>query len=311
MWQLCHGTRKGSREVFHGLPAPVMTHRTLFFTPANGRRLALLLGTLRSREARFLALAGAGVPAVLGAVTLFWTSAWSPVALDRPADLLVAGHSADAVAAYERLAAGAGPAAVRAEARWRAAHLGAVHPADSGTAIARLETLLAGSPELSSHRRAEAHALVAGLQHREQQQPDAAAQHWERAAAIAPGHADAGRWLLQAGEAFAAAGAVRSAERVLTAPQAQAHDPSGAWLALARLRLTEDPAAAYDAYDRALRASGTGSAQQALARLGLATALERLEGREAALAELDEAWAEGEVVDRSLIRRRQRLQAGL
>ena len=297
--------------MFHGLAGSVMTHRSVLFTAANRRRLTGVVAALRSREVRFLGVAAGGGPVVLGAVALFWTSAWSPVALDRPAALLSAGQSDAAVAAYERLSEASGPATVRAEASWRAAQLGAVHHADSSVAIARLEALLAGSPELSAERRAEAHALVAGLQQREQNEHHDAASHWERAAAIAPGHPEAGGWLLAAGQAFAHTGDAQAAERVLTAPQAQAQDSGGAWLALARLRLTDDPAASYDAYDRALRATEAGSAQHALARLGLATALERLEGREAALAELDEAWAEGEVVDRSLIRRRQRLQAGL
>ncbi len=131
----------------------------------------------------------------------------------------------------------------------------------------------------------------------------------------APAHPDAGRWLLEAGKALARVeveGDARTRADRLLARAAEHPDQAGqALLALARVKLADDPAAAYDAYDQAVRALGSASAGGALARLGMATALERLEGREAALAELDEALAGGDVLDASLIRRRQRLLGGM
>lgn len=288
-----------------------MRQSSLLSEHLNQRHLTSVVSALRSQEAQFLWIAAATGPAIVLAAVLVWTSAWSPVALERPAALFASGQHEAAVLAYDRLAAGPGPSAVRSEAAWRAAQLSAVQTADPGVAIARLEGLLASSPGPPALRRAEAHALVAGLELRGRMARRAAATHWEHAARLAPDHPDAGRWLLESGKAYALAGESGPAQRVLMNPRVLTENPGAAWLALARLHLSVDPATAYDAYDRAHRATAAGTAQHALARLGRATALERLEGREAALAELDEAWAQGEVLDQGLIRRRQRLQAGL
>lgn len=288
-----------------------MSPQPFLFTPDNLRRVAALSGVLRSREGRYLGLAAVVAPALLGAATAFWQSPWSPVALERPAQLVAAGDLNGAVAAYGALAQGPGPESVREEAAWRAAQLTAFQAHDPASSVAQLKAWLNTADSVPAARRAEALALCAGLESLEMGAPLVAATDWEQAASLQPDHPDAGRWLLEAGKAFARAGQVEDAHRTLSSQSVQLQDPGGAWLALARLHLAEDPAAAYDAYDRALRATSTGTAQHALARLGLATALERLEGREAALAELDQAWAEGDVVDRSLIRRRQRLESGL
>ena len=72
------------------------------------------------------------------------------------------------------------------------------------------------------------------------------------------------------------------------------------------MALLEDPAAAYDAYDHALMAAAEGELAN-LSRLGMATAMERLDGAEAALAEV-----EAEVMDDpALERRRARLEEQL
>lgn len=272
-------------------------------------RLARATRSVVSREGAYVASAAAVVPLLVAAAVAFWQSPLSPVALDRPAALVAQGDVAGAAAAYDALAHSRASVETRREAAWRAAQLAALDGHDPQEAIARLQGFLDSYDDVAHS--ADAWALMAGLYATDLVQPTQAATAWERAASLDPRHPDAGRWLLEAGKTWARAERAESAERALALATAYPAQSGSAWLALARMRLSTDPAASYDAYDSAFRAVQADTAGAALARLGMATALERLEGREAALAQLDEALAEGDLLDRSLMRRRQRLRGDL
>ncbi len=251
-----------------------------------------------------LSVAGLVVVAVLGLGAAWWQSAWSPVALDRPAARVAQGDVPGAIDAYRALATGWGPAPVREEAAWRAAQLHAGTGEDAAGSADDLRAFLVAWPE--SEHVAAASARLAGLYAVSLDRPLDAAEAWERAAWAAPEHEEAGRWLLEAGRAYVLAGQSERAERALSLATEHDERAPAAWLALARLRLPTDPSAAYDAYDMALRAAEHGPAAN-LARLGRATALERLEGGEAALAQLDEELTAAEA-DMALVRRQRRLR---
>lgn len=279
--------------------------RTLV-SQARRRVQRLVPHALRGHEAEigYVGLSGFAVALVAGLGIGFWQSPWSPVALDRPAAQVASGQTDAALAEYESLAQGWGPAPVREEAAWRAAQLRAVDGSAPDAAATGLLLFIQDWPD--SDHTADAWARLAGVYAVGLSQPQRAAEAYEYAAWAAPDHADAGRWLLEAGRGFAAAGKSESAERALgLATQHDDRAPS-AWLALARMRLATDPNAAYEAYDMALRTAGTGPAAN-LARLGRATALERLEGGDAALAQLDGELAETGG-DAALVRRAQRLR---
>ena len=255
-------------------------------------------------EIAYVGFSALVVVLVAGVGIGFWQSAWSPVALDRPAAQVASGQNAAALAQYESLAQGWGPTPVREEAAWRAAQLRAVAPGAPTAAANGLLRFIEAWPD--SEHLPDAWARLAGVYAAGLSEPIRAAEAYEYAAWASPEHAEAGRWLLEAGRGFAAAGRTESAERALTL--ATQHEPraASAWLALARMHLVADPNAAYEAYDMALRAAGTGPAAN-LARLGRATALERLEGGDAALAQLDTELAETGG-DAALVRRAQRLR---
>ena len=118
---------------------------------------------------------------------------------------------------------------------------------------------------------------------------------------------EAGRWMLAAGLAFADAGDQDNALRALRVAATRSEQAVAAHLAQGRIHLQRDPAQAYSDYDAAFRAGADGEARR-LAHLGMATALEYLYRRDAALAELDEALEEGES-DAAIQRRRNRLRA--
>ena len=116
----------------------------------------------------------------------------------------------------------------------------------------------------------------------------------------------AGGWWLRAGRAWTEAGDLDQARVAFRAATGTAETGAEGWLALGNMALLEDPAAAYDAYDHALMAAAEGELAN-LSRLGMATAMERLDGAEAALAEV-----EAEVMDDpALERRRARLEEQL
>lgn len=190
------------------------------------------------------------------------------------------------------------------DALWHDVLESAATEGQEARALALLDAHRAAHPD--SPHAAEALRLRAGL-HTRLGQPARAAAAWEALATHAPDAAGAARLLLRAGDAWVVAGQRDAASHAYTAATTSPPTAATAWLGLGRLRLEEDPAAAHDAYQAALH-SAQRPATARLARLGKATALERLEGWEAALAEVDEALAEGGA-DPALERRLRRLQA--
>ncbi len=242
---------------------------------------------------------------VVAAGLAWWRSAWSPAALDRPARLAAAGRVAEAADAYADLAAGSGPASVREEAAWRAAALTAVDLDDPLRARVRLQRYLDAWPR--GPHAADALAALGELYRRRLADPAEAARWWSRAAEVAPTDPRAGRWWLEAGRALAAADLDDEALAALDRAAEHAEVAAAARIATGRLLLDRDAARAYEAFDEALT-DARDDYQDDIARLGLVTALERMERRDSALAELDEAVAEGDA-DEALERRWRRLRA--
>jgi len=260
---------------------------------------------LPEAERRYLLRGVMTAMAVVVAWIVFWVSPISPVALDRTAARAAAGDAEGAVAAYLDQANAYGRTSSRGEALWRAAVITHVTLEQPERAADLLETLIERYPE---HKRVvDAHARM-GLIHRHHDgDPIRAGMRWVAAASVDPAHPEAGRWMLDAGLAFADAGDVEHALSALQVASSRPQQAVAAWLAQGRLQLQSDPAQAYSDYDAAFRAGADGEARR-LAHLGMATALEYLDRREAALAELDEVVGEGEA-DAALKRRHNRLRA--
>ncbi len=193
---------------------------------------------------------------------------------------------------------------VRAQALWQASLLAETKLQSPDRALGLIDRLVVEFPDSEHHH----DALAQRARILERHFPERAAPAWAAVAAYKPGHSDAGGYWLRAGDLKAgvhdSAGAIIAYRAAAQYPPQAAH----AWLAIGRLSLSKDPAKAHAAYDRALQAAER-PAMVRMARLGVATALERLEGREAALAEVDEAIAE-HGADRSLSRRWDRLHDG-
>ena len=243
--------------------------------------------------------------AIVLSVTLFWCSPLSPAHLDRTAAKAAAGDVNGAVKDYLSQADSIASSKSRGEAMWRAAVLTHVAKAEPQTAVDMLERLIERFPEHA--RVVDAHARIAMIQRHHDGDAIRAGVRWVAAASIDPAHVDAGRWMLDAGLAFADAG---DFDKALSALQVASTRPSqavAAHLAQGRIHLQRDPAQAYSDYDAAFRAGADGEAGR-LAHLGMATTLEYLDRREAALAELDEVLEEGDA-DAALERRRARLRA--
>ena len=248
--------------------------------------------------------AGTALAAVVVGV-VFWTSSLSPVAAHRTAVQAVRGDVEGAVAAYIDQADSFSSVQRRGEALWRAAVLSHVSLSDTASTVDLLEQLIERFPE---HPRAvDAHARIAMIQRHHDGDPIRAGMRWVAAASIDPAHVDAGRWMLDAGLAFADAGDLDSALSALRIAAARPDQAVAAHLAAGRIHLQRDPAQAYSDYDAAFRAGAEGESRR-LAHLGMATALEYLDRHEAALAELDEALEFGDT-DAALLRRRNRLRA--
>ncbi len=227
------------------------------------------------------------------------------MSLDSAALQAANGSTVQAIDAYLEHAEGWGTRKQKGEALWRAAVLAHVEHSDPELATSIIEDMIARYPEHS--RVAEGHARVAWIHSVHHRDPVRAGTRWVAAAAVAPSHADAGRWMLDAGLSFARAGDSARAMVALATAASRPDQAVAARLAQGRMRLGADPAQAYVDYDAAFRAGATGEDRR-LARLGMATALEHLDRREQALAELDEAVEEG-MSDAALQRRRERLRA--
>lgn len=257
-----------------------------------------------THEVRFL---GRGVVGVIGAGLVLgglWHSPWSPAALQGPAELAAAGDPEGAIAAYLELAQGWGPADIRTEAAWRAAEVATIELDAPVRAVELLQTFIALGPEPT--KAALAWERLGGLYAHHLGDLEHAALAWETAARLDPENPAVGRWYMGAGLMRMELGDKTGADADLRAATAIAAVATDAWLALGRKDLAEDPATAYESYDHALQSAGKDEATASLARLGMATALERLDGPDAALAEVDDAINEGDG-DAALERRRSRL----
>jgi len=213
--------------------------------------------------------------------------------------LLVSGAQEEAASVYAAVATDGLTQDARGDALWRAARLARAenHPRQ---ALSLLQRFCAEHPD--SPRVAEAHAARAELHRAELGETAAAARAWTQAARTTSDLAAAGGWWLRAGRTWVEAGEPARARRAFRAATGIAETRATAWMSLGNLDLADDPAAAYDAYDHAL-SEARGEGLVALARLGMATAMERLDGAEAALAEVSSQGEE----DSALERRRARL----
>lgn len=276
--------------------------------PKRGEQGQKRAGSRVPVELRSLMLLGGVTVGVLVAAVIAWMGPWSPVALDAPSSLVAAGEPAAAVEAWLELSESpwAGDHNRRA-ALWRAAQISAVELDAPERADALAQRVLALDPQ--DDLRSDVLTLRAALAPRVGDGSGAAAL-LVAAANAAQGADRRGALLLEAAVLEEAQAQLDPAALVALYAEA-AVVPSvaaEAQIHLGRLQLDAQPAAAYEAYARALQAGAEGDAART-ARLGMATALERLEGRDAALAVVDEGLAE-EPEDDSLRRRQRRLSNG-
>ncbi len=279
--------------------------RSLLSGSSVGYRRGQMWKELPAAERRYL-LKGVFTAAVVVVAWMgFWMSPMSPAAIDRTAAQAARGDAEGAIASYLDQSNSWAGQYTRGEALWRAAVLTHISLSRPVEAVDLLEQLIEAFPDHG--RVVDAHARIALIHRHENGDPVRAGVRWVAAASIDPAHPDAGQWMLNAGIALADAGDMDNALRALTVARGRSEQAVAANLAMGRLHLQRDPAQAYSDYDAAFRAGASGEARR-LAHLGMATALEYLDRRDAALAELDEVAEEGEV-DAALQRRRDRLRA--
>lgn len=244
---------------------------------------------LTAAESRYVLRGAAGAALAVLALGVVWVSPWSPTALDRPALLVQMGFPNLGLSAYESLAHGPARARTRAEALWRAGNLAATD-LDAGTrAAVLLRELLDRYPD--SPRAPDAAERLATIY--AHSDPVRAADAWQAAAEVAPDDGRVGAWQLAAGLALRRAALPDRAATALRAATAHPEVAVLAWLALGDVLLAEHASDARVAYQAALTAGARGG-DATLARLGMATALERLDRREEALDELEAASAVGD-----------------
>ncbi len=242
---------------------------------------------------------GVGVGIAL-ACGVFWLARGATVGATAAPDARLSPEAQ--VASLEAQAEGWGSSEEREHALWLAILTDAAVANRPHHALLLAETFLERFPH--SARMPAVLAQRAALLERVDA-PDAAIA-WQEAAMAANPNGEAGRYWLRAADRFVATGDGAAAEAAYRAATRSEAHAATAWMALGRLSLASDPAEAHTAYSEAVRTARRPETEK-LARLGAATALERLEGREAALAEVDDALAEAGP-DPALERRRQRLQ---
>ena len=254
-----------------------------------------------------------------GGILAYWWSPASPMSRDEPALRLSNGDIEGASQAYLEQARGWGADQEREEALWRAARIEAVELGDPDRAIALLESFQEAWPE--SIWRAEAYALLAGLQepHRTEERSlnlhdrvlydeklYEAAQTWELAANVNPTHVDAGAWLTRAAGIWMELGEDTRADSTWRRIGQYEDRAVEALMAIAGSRLAESPEEAYRNF-RQLLSRDLDLADASLARLGLATALERMERYLEAEEAIDLALSE-DLDDPALSQRKSRLE---
>ncbi len=213
------------------------------------------------------------------------------------------GSQSAELALRDRLAEaeGWGRQADKAAALDEAAALAAFELHQPQRAITLLRERLQRFP--SAPGRAAALAQLAGLYATALRDPARAAATFEESARSDLRGAGP-RWLAAA-EAWEEAGSRAHAIEALEAAEADPACAFAAAVSLGRLLLDLDPDAALDASERALLAAADPD-EEALAHLGRATAIERIQGPEAALIEVESALSAG-LTDPALERRRDRL----
>lgn len=242
-------------------------------------------------EARYVTRGASVVAFSVLSVGAFWLSPWSPEAVDRPALLWGWGFPNLAFEAWVQLAHGYAAPDTRAEALWRAANLAAIDLQLPQSAVELLRELIRTYPD---HPRApEARERLAALYAGVLRDPTRAAETWEAAADEDPKAAAAGDWYLEAGISYARANNPERSEAALRAATAYPEVAVDAWLALGSALLAEEPDEAHEAFRHALGAGASGD-EASLAHLGSATALEREDRLEEALAELERARDDGD-----------------
>ena len=260
---------------------------------------------LTAAESRYVLRGAAAVALVILGLAAFWLSPWSPEALDRPALLVAVGLPNLGLSAYDSLAHGPARSATRAEALWRGGNLAATDLDAPQRAVDLLRELTESYP--SSPRVPDAWERLAAIYARSLQDPVRASEAWLAGAAAAPADPRVGDWQLEAGLALQRADQPARAAEALRAATAHPEVAVQAWLALGDVLLTDQASDARIAYQAALTAGAKGS-DATLARLGMATALERLDRRDEALDELETAQAVGDGDD--AIRLRIKLLSG-
>ena len=267
------------------------------------------------RTAVFLGTGAAGFVFAGAAVLVFWWSPASPLLRDEPAILVSAGDIEGASQAYREQATGWGSDSEREQALWRASQLEAIELESRKSAIELLKSFQDAWPQ--SEHRADAFGLLAELY-----EPDRsakvkeevvhaslrrAAQTWELAAQTDPKHARAGDWLVRSAGIWEE---LDQSARADATWRKASHYPKhrvAALMAIGNSQLSDAPELAYDAFRKALKHNPE-LADASLARLGMATALERMERYMDAEEAIDLALSE-DLDDPALTQRKRRLEA--
>jgi tetratricopeptide (TPR) repeat protein len=158
-----------------------------------------------------------------------------------------------------------------------------------------------------SDHQADGFTLLAELYVENPKQQRKAAQTWEHAARIAPDHPNAGDWLVRAAETWSGLKETARAEATWRLVSRYPEHEVAAWMTIASARLPDSPEQAYEAFRQALKRS-IDSGDAALARLGMATSLERMERYLEAEETIDLALAE-DLGNPTLTQRKRRLEA--
>ena len=240
-------------------------------------------------------------------VAFLWYHPASPIALWRGDVALGNGHPHTAIVAYDAVGHGHPSPAVRAEALRRAALVWAVELGRPDEARLRYEWLL--PLPMDNDERAELLDRLGQLLVDEGRYSDAA-QRLREAHDLDPSALEAGDRLVRSARAAAMAGDYPAAERIWR--RLEKRHPvlaARARLGRANLRLQRgDAVGALSLYEEAVD-SAFDPDVVAVARLGIATCLERLGDLHSALAELDAADLPNDIAEQraSSIRARDRL----
>jgi len=212
-------------------------------------------------------------------------------------------------------AVGWGSDAEREEALWRAAMLETVELGHRRKAIELLLDFQKTWP--NSKHRADGFAHLAELYAPDQneklsrfqrkERSKKAAKTFELAANTAPEHPQAGAWLVRAAGIWTALEEETRADATWRKVSQYEEYRVAAMLSMANTILPESPEQAYRAFSEILAENPTGG-DATLARLGLATALERMERYSEAEQTVDLALSEAGT-DPALTQRKRRLEA--